>query len=310
MSFEQIAAGLSSGEFIRFELIPSAQTIIGVGNQKIRLYRNDNTYLEAIVKYDSSTEEIFPPEPPSQFSPVQGEPQFNYLEVDPDALSEWRLGQFVLANSDEDTDMVKACSYQWSSGKTFLDLQTLNLMFVQGFLPASPNHLAPLDPETNLILPQINLMNRLDMITTNSQPHMIFPDYRDPRVIVHQYPFVVFVYPRFKANSLDELVQKYLDSALVVKYDFQTKQGTEIVFPDDRYLIDDQVLTSVDYLGEEMVERIPTWVDPESAPVELYELGTNFEPLVQNDLVAYAVNDLRPSNEIFSDLTALAKQLI
>lgn len=304
-SYNRVAPGLASGEFVRSEFIPSTQTLVGLTNQKLRFFRNDDSSVDAIV-YEIEGE-VYPPNPKFEFEARVAEPVFAPLHIDDESLKEWRLTSFV-GNTKKARTLVESASFQWSSGKSFADLQALNLMFLQGLIPATPYHLGPLDPETNLVLSAVNLMNRLDMITVNSQPYEVFPSYQDRRNTVHQYAFVNFYFPRYKSLALDELIRANVDTAQVLKYDFKSGRETRVASPKE--LVEGVVPLWLDYRGNTLVKKTGAQSETHYPDLGPLELGDNFEELVLNDLVVYDVNDTRSSNTIFEDLAGLAKELI
>lgn len=75
-------------------------------------------------------------------------------------------------------DHIRLTNISWGAVKTFNDIQTMNLSFIQGFLSHSPTHYGPLDSESDLIYKHIYNMNRFDFITTGSHPFIkaeLFP---------------------------------------------------------------------------------------------------------------------------------------
>lgn len=98
----------------------------------------------------------------------------------------------------------------WKSSKTFNDLQTLNLLFIQGYLSATPSHFGILDPESNIIGTELYNINKFDYLTTNSQPYDKFPGWmpEDRGKNIIQTPFIEGIYHRNKINTFIKLLKQ------------------------------------------------------------------------------------------------------
>lgn len=311
MSVEDI----SNEKFVKIDFIPNSQTLAGLGNTKIRLFRADGSYVESNFLYDAETNQIFNGNPIYNYKTYNTNNKLLYSNMLPDVVDESRLSKFSQNLNDNEERIISLFQnflYQWAMGKTFQDLQTLNLMFLQGFISDTPYHAGPLDPESNIILKELNLLNRLDVITFNSQPHDIFmsPLPGLEHLQAEQFPYVEFFYPKYKSDKLEEYMKLYLTSSFIIKVD--NKQSTILIPTTD--LIDGKIY-------EVVYRNAKTKIIDQSnsqainydikLPITFYkELGPNFEELAKNELVYFMIRDARPSNEIFSDLAGFAKELI
>jgi len=286
---------------------------LGGPNTIIRLYRSEDQYIDGIVKYNFKTNEIFAPEPIPSFQEsktidLSGVANYISRPFYEDSFDDWRLVPLINQTKVvEVSEAAKVTRMQWSSGKTFEDLQSLNLAFLSGFINETPYHFGPLDPESNIILKQLHLMNRLDMITYNSQPHESFPSYFKPNATVVQYPFVDFVFPRLKSADFNELLKKYIDFARITQIDPLNNKLEVIANPNPKYLVEGKLPFDIEYYNGQIKVN-------ETRKITQYHddvlLGENFKNLLQKDLIIYWIDSAKPDNELFSILAGLAKELI
>lgn len=200
----------------------------------------------------------------------------------------------------------------WSHGKTFQDLQAMQIAFVQGILPMSPYHFGPLDPESSLIQTNLYHMNRHGLLTVDSQPFEIFPDPGDTNIIVKQFAYVNLYIERHNVKEfLTRLLHKRGTSLHISLYDIQKRQVKEYGLPCEQ-------VPSVFYytkhgkLIKDANDQLPPcrpidgddWYD-----VLINLFGRNFAPLVQNSLCYAIITDKDESNSLTDDLATIAKYL-
>lgn len=172
---------------------------------------------------------------------------------------------------------------QWHMGKSFRDLQTLNLSFIQGFSQLTPYHVGPLDDETSIILNDIYNMNILGAITFNSQPYEKFAI---NGTIIRSRSYVDFYYDSNKAHRLIDRLKNY--SHLIVAF---INKNNKFVY-NKPFGYDEKYPLHQDFILNEWEDNYDT-----SFFYDLFYdshiFGDNFKPLVENELTQIRVVNTR-----------------
>lgn len=197
----------------------------------------------------------------------------------------------------------------WEFGSTFDYLQALNIGFINGTALQTPYHFGPLDPESSIIFKQLNRLNRLDVITVNSQPFEEFVGY-DGKAY-RQRPYVDFYYP---TRKLDTLIQRFLQ---------QTNTATFIhITPSDTFVYNEDLIKPLALGGYVPLIQVLTnhgWVDDTSTSIPLYQglnlyeynalRDTGFYQLLDKEISVCKIVDTQFSNEVFDILVQIAYEL-
>ncbi len=324
--FDIVAQELSNGHIVSFNIIREFED----GNSLAQFTDNQGDSYQLVIYYDRNTNQIYPPRlfertpigrqletltVPTTLSPDQG--LIPNYPVDFEQFTETKLYnvRFRINLSPEETfnQLNNINGLMWISGKTFRDLQALNLAFIQGFFLYSPSHFAPLDPESNIVIEQLNAMNRLDMITTNSQPYEEFPHYLD-NTPIRQRPYVEFLYWNTKTTQMAETLLQRKPS--VVIYTLEFASGVQTLYGADKPLPieDDRLPAAQKFINGQWVEDYgtssPLKVENEHYGHYLGEYGPNFEPLLKRDLTHVRVIDMNFDNTVFDELVRIGKELL
>jgi hypothetical protein len=88
----------------------------------------------------------------------------------------------------------------WESADTFEKIQKLNILFLKGVIKSTPYHAGPIDYETESMLKRLIKINKLGLLTFDSQPNVICDRYRqksdiwfiaDIKQIEYLYNFII-----------------------------------------------------------------------------------------------------------------------
>lgn len=79
----------------------------------------------------------------------------------------------------------------YSKVKTWQDLCDTNIYFLQGKQDKTFYHGAPIDSETNLILNELIQLNSNGFFTTDSQPYVNKPDYKQISYLIFNLPYEI-----------------------------------------------------------------------------------------------------------------------
>ena len=224
-----------------------------------------------------------------------------------------------MKSADEDSsgeEMDEHSQKLWGAGSTFRDLQVLNLAFIRGILSAPYCCGKGLDDESNIIIDQLNMMNSLDMITTDSQPYTEFTVGVEINEIVkiRQRPFVQFYFPNEKASKLMKELNKIKSSAVAIKFQFDNNTY-------EIYGLKEQVPIKCGRIPAGQKLKETGWKDyyGTSIPLNMTEgyvsdyiwtFGENFKKLIIEDLSTITIIDMKFSNSIFDELITIGKSLL
>lgn len=153
-------------------------------------------------------------------------------------------------------------------------------------------------------------MNRLDMITKNSQPYTEFPTYID-NVPVRQRPYVEFLYLNTKTAQMAKLLLERKPSVVIYTLEFAT--GVQTVYGTDKPLPieDDRLPGAQEFRNGQWVEdydtSIPIKGDDRIYDYLLGSFGPNFEPLIKRNLTYVTVIDMNFDNTVFDELIRIGK---
>ena len=240
-----------------------------------------------------------------------------YLDPEPREYStypdiEGGFERSKLEDSPEYFDEFKSVTgLMWSAGSSFRDLQALSLAFIQGFLLYAPHSYAPLDVESSIIIEQLNIMNRLDMITETSQPYR---EYDRKGKLIKQRPYVDFFYPNDKATKLSEMLLERRESVVIQTVCLST--GVQMQYGSNKKL----PIKSRRLPASQRLEQ-GEWVDDYGTSIEIesddgmYQyfldiFGPDFQPMIQKELTHITVIDMCFNNEVFDELVRIGKELL
>lgn len=303
VSFDIIAKKLGSGEFTKFNPIPSNR----LPNGDILIVFDDRygKQWSTYAQYNPQINEILPPLAPL---PVEKWQPPTFAPVIPNIFEEtkdrWRVYKET-QNKELSFDLAEKGRILWSLGRTFNDLQTLTLMFIQGLLFMTPYHLGPLDPESSIIYDQLYKLNTLGLITTNSEP---FDEFVFEGIRKRQRPFIDFV---IQTNRLEPFIQRLLAMNKTVyaetkaylspskQYNLHNFQGKDMSqrFENGRWIEDSNP-------GMQMSQE----VNPILNDVNMEELGSNFRSLFPQLTLVHLFDD-RFDNSMFTQLIEIAKTI-
>lgn len=323
MSFDLISQKLQRGDIINFNVLAK--------------YSDDNTLMEfidkqgnkyqAIVYHDKINNQISPPRVASvpqvleklkvsNIAPIIPSKIIKY-PIDPDAFESSKLHHVQSMIDLDQRELFEQyknlTALLWASGSTFRDLQALNLAFLQGFLLYAPYHFGPLDPESNIILEPLNAMNRLDMLTVNSQPYEEFPHYLT-KIPIRQRPYIDFYYWNDKAPQLAQMLIQRKPSVVINTLRFS--DGIQMLYGANKPLplMKDRLPGSQDFKNGQWVEdygtSMPIKVDNEGYLHRLEEFGPNFVTLIQQNLTFIMVVDINFDNTMIEEIVKIGKELL
>ena len=186
----------------------------------------------------------------------------------------------------------------------------MNLAFVNGIFPMTPYHFGPLNLESNIIFKQLDKLNRLDVITVNSQPYNEYI-HHDGK-LHRQRPYVRFYYPTNKISSLIKSFLSKCESAVAMIQD---------PLNDNVEIYNDNVVKPLIKNG-----RVPLhimfennqWIDYFGTTLDLYGtksdelfdfIDTKFEKLVGREILYCSIVDTQFSNDMFDILIKVAHSL-
>jgi hypothetical protein len=313
--FDLVSQKLQNGDIVDAEIISENPD----GNTYMRFVdKQGNTY-ESLVYHDKTLNKIFAPLRGKYLETVDIRPASGNIEpfqlypIDFKDYETTKLNNIFPKSRDVFEKLRLISGAMWRSGSTFRDLQALSLAFIQGFLLYSPSHFGPLDLESNIILERLNAMNRLDMITTDSEPYEEYLHYKT-KVPVKQRPYVNFVYWNDKTIKLIQMLLQRKPSVVIHTLKFldgaQTVYGTDKPLP----IHNDRLPASQEFKNgrwyEDYHTSIPIKADDETYNYLLREFGYNFEDLLQHNLTHITIIDMNFDNSVFDELVKIGKELL
>lgn len=195
----------------------------------------------------------------------------------------------------------------WTASKTFKDLQTLTLMFIQNYLKSTPYHMGPLDEESYLISNKLYDITRFDFITTNSQPYEEFQSLipSDKGKTVIQTPFIEGIIPRRKSDVFIQELFKKNPNIMLQKY--QYNDGNLLEYNVDR-----------EYIKRKENDKMPSVIYHTIYPPEIevysrsppYYFGRQTQELLNDECDFIYITTEQQSNEIFDDIISVLKSLL
>lgn len=198
----------------------------------------------------------------------------------------------------------------WNEGKSFMDLQALNLIYIQGFLDSTPYVSDKLDPESFSIHKELNILNRLDVITVGSQPYIESSNIMGKSY--RQRPYIDFYYPTFKVDNLIRNVIGIRDSIVVQCKNFIDNRivSYNLDAISDIKLKNGRFPLSQDLIGKSWIENYNTSYDFDKNTNDEYIFGENFAPMVSKELTHVFIADNTFTNHIFKIIINQAYTLL
>lgn len=197
------------------------------------------------------------------------------------------------------------------SPTNFDQYRDVTLLFVDNVIEESATHKGKLEDETMLIKTVINQLNRLDCVTTDSQPAEY--DTVD-KIIFRSRPYLYFYYPVRKINLLLDIFLHNNDETLVTVY---TPLDNRVSMYNDKLytkLSDERGFLPLhqDYINNQWIENFNTSFNPAFMAETFDELSLTNDKLLQygrENLVLVNVIGTDFSNNTFTKLAHAAHAL-
>lgn len=196
------------------------------------------------------------------------------------------------------------------SPTNFEQYRATTLLFIENVIGASSTHGGPLDDESAIIQPVLSQLNRLDCVTTDSQP---FEQDTVDGIIYRSRPFLRFYYPRRKINQLLELFMSNNNTTLATVY----APGSKVIMYNDKLYTDlsdseGYLALHQDFIDGHWVESFNTTFNPITMPHSFNDLALTNKVLLhygKENLVLVNIIGMDFNNDIFTRLAYAAHAL-